>query len=110
MYLNPTHDLTITQERRLLAALLSGLKPDGVRLILRANIQQWICKYEKAGAAFLIHYPGEKIPAKTMRVMCVNHGNLDRMDLERLDMLEELYNTIDQWGVKYERQSKMEIS
>lgn len=100
MFLNPAYDLTITQERRLLAALLSGLKPDGVRLILRANINSWIQKYEKAGAAFMIHYADEKIPAKTMRVLCVNHGNLDRMDLDRLDMLEDLYNTIDQWGVE----------
>ena len=100
MFLNPAYDLTITQERRLLAVLLSGLKPDGVRLILRANINSWIQKYEKVGAAFMIHYADEKIPAKTMQVLCVNHGNLDRMDLDRLDMLEDLYNTIDQWGVE----------
>lgn len=98
MYLNLAYDLTITQEHRLLAALLSGLKPDGVRLILRANINTWIQKYEKAGAAFIVHYEGERIPAKVMRVLCVNHGNLDRQDLDRLDALEELYNTVDEWG------------
>lgn len=98
MYLNPTYDLTITQEERLLAALLSGLKPDGVRMILKANIASWIKKYEKAGAAFMIYYADDNIPVKTIRVLCVNHGNLDRQDLDRLDMLEGLYNTIDEWG------------
>lgn len=100
MFLNPAYDLTITQERRLLAALLSGLKPDGVRLILRANINSWIQKYEKAGADFAVHYSSEKIPAEEIHVICINHGNLDRMDLDRLYMLEDLYNTIDQWGVE----------
>ena len=98
MHLNPAYDLTIAEEDRLLAALLSGLKPDGVRLVLRAHIQQWICKYEKAGAAFIVHYPGERIPAKTMLVVCVRYGNLDRRDLNLLYKLVDLYNTIDEWG------------
>lgn len=100
MFLNLAYDLTITQEERLLAALLSGLRPDGVRMILRANINSWIQKYEKAGAVFQIFYPDEKIPAKSIRILCINHGNLDRQDLDRLDMLEGLYNTIDKWGLE----------
>ena len=100
MYLSPAYDLSNVERRYLLSALLSGLKPDGVRLILRSHINSWIQKYEKAGAAFMIHYPSEKIPAKSMRILCVNHGNLDKIDLEMLKVFEKLYNTIDQWGVE----------
>lgn len=95
MYLKAGNDLTIQQEERLLAALLSGLRPDGVRMILRANIISWIQKYNEAGAAFTFWSTGKEI-----RILRINHGNLDKQDLDRLDMLEELYNTIDQWGVE----------
>ena len=95
MYLNLAYDLTSTQEQRLLAALLSQLRPDGVRLILRANIISWIQKYEKAGARFTFWADKE-----TMRISCIERGTLDKMDFDRLDMLADLYNTINQWGVE----------
>lgn len=87
------YELEGNEPEVLLRALLSGLRPDGVRLILRVNITSWIKKYEKAGAAFTFWST-----ERTVRVMCINHGNLDKQDLARLDTLEHLYNTIDEWG------------
>lgn len=82
----------------LLAALVSGLRRDGVRIIFRNYIRTWLDKYEKAGAAFLIHYSSERIPAKSMRILCVNHGDLDKSDFDLIKTFEKLYNSIDEWG------------
>ena len=100
MYLSPAYDLSRVEERYLLSALLSGLRPDGVRIILRNHIWTWLHKYEKAGAAFHLYYSQDKIPAKTIRIMVINHGNLEKIDLDMLKVFEKLYNTIDKWGVE----------
>lgn len=92
-----TYDLEYIELSMLLKALLSGLKPDGVRMIIRAYINKKIEEYKKAGAAFTVHYDGNKC---RLRVLCVNHGRLDHQDLDRLDVLEKLYNTVDEWGVE----------
>lgn len=94
------YELEGNEPEVLLRALLSGLRPDGVRLILRNYIRTWLDKYEKAGAAFHIYYSPDRIPAKDIRIMVINHGNLDKQDLARLDTLEDLYNSIDEWGVE----------
>lgn len=94
------YELAGNEPEILLRALLSGLRPDGVRLILRKHIDMWLEQYQKAGAAFHIYYSPDRIPAKHLRIMVINHGNLDRQDLDRIDTLEDLYNTIDKWGVE----------
>ena len=90
-------DLEYIELSMLLEALLSGLKPDGVRMIIRAYINSKIEEYKKAGAAFLVYYDGNKVQ---IRVVCVNHGRLDHQDLGRLEVLEKLYNTVDEWGME----------
>ena len=81
----------------LLRALLSGLKPDGVRLIIRNAINVKIAEYKEAGAAFLVHFNPD---ASEIRVICVNHGELQYPDMYKLDVLEDLYNTIDEGGIE----------
>lgn len=89
------YELEGNEPEVLLRALLSGLTKAGVRTFLRVNIISWIKKYEKAGAAFTF-----TSTEKEMRIFCINHGNLDKQDLARLDTLEHLYNSIDEWGFK----------
>lgn len=91
------YELAGNEPEILLRALLYGLRPDGVRLILRGAINSKISDYEKAGAAFLVNYDND---ACAISIICVNRGNLDRQDLDRIDTLEDLYNTIDEWGVE----------
>lgn len=91
------YELEGNEPEILLRALLSGLRPDGIRMILRGAINSKISEYEKTGAAFLVRYDNNSC---CIRVICVNHSNLDRQDLDRLDTLEDLYNTIDEWGVE----------
>lgn len=89
------YELEGNEPEVLLRALLSGLRPDGVRLILRTNIILWIREYEKAGAAFTFWST-----ENTVRISCIKRGTLDKQDLARLDTLENLYNSIDEWGLE----------
>ena len=94
------YELEGNEPEILLRALLSGLRPDGVRLILRKYIEMWVKQYEKAGAGIQIYAKLEDSPENHIRILCYNHGNLDRQDLDRLDTLEDLYNTINEWGIE----------
>lgn len=98
------YDLEYIELSMLLRALLSGLKFDGVRMIIRSYINSKIEEYKKAGAAFTVHYNKNKV---RIRVICVNHGRLDHQDLGRLEVLEKLYNTVDEWGWNDESQSDL---
>lgn len=84
----------------LLRVLLSGLKPDGVRLIIRRQMNLLIEQYEKLGAEFKIEYLGERIPAEEISFFLKRRGELTNVELNKLRMLENLYNTIDEWGVE----------
>ena len=86
------------ESQALLAALLSGLKPDGVRLILRSYIKQEITACEEVGAAFLptlYSDCGHKI-----NVLMVNHGQITEPQRRQLDALVDLYNSIEEWGTE----------
>lgn len=84
----------------LLRVLLSGLKPDGVRLIIRRQMNLLMEQYEKLGAKFEIEYLGERIPAEEISFFLKTRGEITNIELNRLRMLENLYNTIDEWGVE----------
>lgn len=84
----------------LLRVLLSGLKPDGVRLIIRRQMNLLIEQYEKLGAEFKIEYLGDRIPSEEISFFLKRRGELTNVELNKLRMLENLYNTIDEWGVE----------
>ena len=84
--------------RDLLAALLSGLKPDGVRLVLRVYIKQQITACTKVGGAFLpvvfscnLHKIG---------VYMEKHGDTTEPQRRQLKELVDLYNSIEEWGTE----------
>ena len=107
------YELEGNEPEILLRALLSGMRPDVVRRILRDYIDMLVKQYQQAGAGIHVYaiekFGGtfdvsfistESVPTTIIRIMVINHGNLDRQDLDRLDTLEDLYNTIDEWGVE----------
>ncbi len=84
--------------RDLLAALLSGLKPDGVRLILNRYIKQQITACEEVGAAFLPTLYSDC--CHKIHVFMVNHGKTTDPQLRELKTLVNLYNSIEEWGTE----------
>ena len=84
--------------RALLAALLSGLKLDGVHLILGRYIKQQITACEEVGAAFLPTLYSDC--CRKISVLMVNHGKTTEPQRRQLKILVDLYNSIEEWGTE----------
>ena len=91
------YELKENEPESLLRALLWGLRPDGVRLILRAAIEKKISDFSKMGARFVIDITED---GRKIDTTCVKPAGLNVEDMRRIYTLEDLYNTIDEWGVE----------
>lgn len=89
------YELEGNEPEILLRALLLGLRPDGVRMILRAAIEKKISDFSKIGARFVMDITEE---GRKIDITCVRNAGLYAGDMRSIHALENLYNTIDEWG------------
>lgn len=96
MKLKAEDSLNCLQKNQLLDALLFGVKPNGVRMILESYIKDILECLKRED--FVANLTDTK-PARKIEIIRLRHADIEELD-DKLDVLEELYNTIDEWGVE----------